>query len=98
MGLALTGRTCDKAACGGALRDKTLDWDSALPDVETARSERAHRAADLVICLGTSLRIRPAGNFPARALRLNGKEERTSRALSGRVCVCASFECALRLS
>ena len=50
-----------------------LDWDSELPQDELALSIDHMRRADLCICLGTSLRIRPAGNLPMRCKRRNGK-------------------------
>ena len=44
MGLTYTGLTCravreDGAICGGSMRDNTLDWDDALPELELARTE-----------------------------------------------------------
>lgn len=54
-----------KSGCGGPLRDCTIDWDTPLPEDKFKEAERQIRRADLVITLGTSLRIRPAGNMPA---------------------------------
>jgi mono-ADP-ribosyltransferase sirtuin 6 len=67
-----TGRVCTaisvggspRQACGGIVRDTLLDWEDALPEDELQPSERACREADLVIALGTSLRIEPAGSLP----------------------------------
>jgi len=73
MGCQPTGRFCDKPECGGPLRDKTIDWDSKLPDEEFQPAIEHHKKADLAICLGTSLRIRPAGNMPLRTLRKHKK-------------------------
>ena len=46
------------------MRDTLLDWEDPLPEDELQPSERACRNADLVIALGTSLRIEPAGSLP----------------------------------
>ena len=62
-----TGRQCTKAGCGGDLRDTILDWDDALPEEDWDRSQDECEAADLVLTLGTSLRIEPAGSLPLRA-------------------------------
>ena len=62
-----TGRQCTKAGCGGDLRDTVLDWDDALPEEDWGRSQDECEAADLVLTLGTSLRIEPAGSLPLRA-------------------------------
>ena len=62
-----TGRQCTQKDCGGDLRDTILDWDDALPEDDWDRSQDECEAADLVLALGTSLRIEPAGSLPLRA-------------------------------
>ena len=52
--------------CRGRLKDFILDWEDALPDDELVASEEAASAADLAICLGTSLQITPACDLPLR--------------------------------
>ena len=70
MGFKQTGRMCEHAKCRGAiLRDSVLDWESELPPDELAAAERHADAADLALCLGTSLQISPACNLPLRTLR-----------------------------
>ena len=49
------------------MRDTILDWDDALPEEDWERSQDEAEAADLIITLGTSLRIEPAGSLPLRA-------------------------------
>jgi mono-ADP-ribosyltransferase sirtuin 6 len=71
IGLKPTGSKCPD--CGKSLIDRLCDWDSPLPEDEVDTAIQNHRIADLVICLGTSLRIRPAGLWPTRTLRKNGK-------------------------
>ena len=59
--------------CRGSLKDMVLDWDDALPDDKLDASEVHAREADLVICLGTSLQIRPICNLPNVAKRNGGR-------------------------
>ena len=73
MGRAVTGRMCDR--CCSPLTDTVIDWDSPLPEHEFATAIHHCRHAQVVLTLGTSLRIRPAGNLPARVLSRNGKRE-----------------------
>ena len=67
-----TGRQCtrtqtDGTVCQGDLRDTLLDWDDALPEDDWEKACNVCEEADLVICLGTSLRIEPAGSLPTTA-------------------------------
>lgn len=73
MGLKLTGRKCDDQKCHGKLRDFVLDWDDVVPENEVARTTRHLEDADLVLCLGTSLRVAPAADLPERVLEHGGK-------------------------
>ena len=61
-----TGRKCTEPGCKGRLKDFILDWEDALPEDELTASEEAASAADLAICLGTSLQITPACDLPLR--------------------------------
>ena len=65
MSFQKTGRYCE--SCGGALRDILLDWEDELPEADLERAMEQCEKADLVICLGTSLRIEPAGSLPTYA-------------------------------
>lgn len=69
MGLQPTGRYCENASCNGVLCDMAVDWDTALPHKIFSRAEREHDLADLVICMGSSLRVNPAGNIPLRVFK-----------------------------
>lgn len=62
VGCKPTGVRCEK--CNGAMHDTVLDWDTPIPDDDLARSEMEMANADLVLCLGTSLRIVPAAELP----------------------------------
>ena len=65
MSFQPTGRKCDD--CGADLIDTLLDWEDPLPEDDWQRAQDECSAADLVLCLGTSLRIEPAGQLPLRA-------------------------------
>ncbi len=65
MSFQKTGRQCDN--CEGDLRDTLLDWEDPLPGDDFARATEECETADLAICLGTSLRIEPAGSLPTYA-------------------------------
>ncbi len=67
MSFRPTGNHCD--LCGGNLHDTLLDWEDALPVRDFERAELECDQADLVLCLGTSLRIEPVGSLPLRAKR-----------------------------
>lgn len=66
-----TGRVCDaklegeaSKPCGGCLRDTILDWEDALPEDDWVRAQEECEKSDLILALGTSLRIEPAGSLP----------------------------------
>lgn len=67
MSFQPTGRVCGLEGCQGNLHDTLLDWEDALPEDDFERAELECDASDLVLCLGTSLRIEPAGSLPTRA-------------------------------
>ncbi|KFM26008.1 3-isopropylmalate dehydratase [Auxenochlorella protothecoides] len=70
VGFMETGRFCEVQGCRGPLTDTVLDWDDALPAKELKEAELRAKHADLAICLGTSLQIRPACNLPLRTVRV----------------------------
>ena len=68
IGLQPTGRHCDiggdpPGSCNGALIDTLLDWEDALPEKDWEQSQIECAKAELILCLGTSLRIEPAGGL-----------------------------------
>jgi thiamine pyrophosphate-dependent acetolactate synthase large subunit-like protein len=56
----------------GVLRDFILDWEDALPEEQLSLAEEHARSADLIVCLGTSLQIRPICNLPLITKRNGG--------------------------
>lgn len=67
----VTGRKCDK--CGeGMLRDSVIHFSEDLPEEDLSRGIEQCRQADLVIVLGSSLRVRPACNLPEMAVEKKG--------------------------
>ena len=67
MSFQPTGNSCN--LCDGKLYDTLLDWEDGLPEADFQRAQDECDLADLVLCLGTSLRIEPAGSLPLRAKR-----------------------------
>jgi NAD+-dependent protein deacetylase sirtuin 6 len=61
------------AVCRGRLRDFILDWEDALPDEQLEAAEQHADQADLMLCLGTSLQIRPICQLPLRTQRHGGQ-------------------------
>jgi mono-ADP-ribosyltransferase sirtuin 6 len=89
MSFQPTGRTC--GLCGGPLRDTLLDWEDALPQADLDRATEECESADLVVCLGTSLRIEPAGSLPTKCptyvivnLQVTPKDEDAALIIRGR--------------
>lgn len=62
-----TGRKCTVEKCPGELVDTILDWEDDLPEDDWERSQNECSESDLVITLGTSLRIEPAAALTGHA-------------------------------
>jgi mono-ADP-ribosyltransferase sirtuin 6 len=60
----ITGRKCN---CGGDLRDTVLDWEDDLPEEDWEMAQDQCERSDLVLVLGSSLRIEPVGSLPTLA-------------------------------
>jgi NAD-dependent deacetylase len=59
----------DCASCGGILKTATISFGQAMPEAEMAHAERATRACDLFLVLGSSLVVYPAAGLPLLAKR-----------------------------
>jgi NAD-dependent deacetylase len=67
------GEAPDCAKCGGLLKTATISFGQAMPENEMERAERATRACDLFLVLGSSLVVYPAAGFPVMAKRGGAK-------------------------
>jgi NAD-dependent deacetylase len=65
----LHGAPPDCSSCGGLLKTATISFGQAMPEAEMERAERASRACDLFLVLGSSLVVYPAAGFPLMARR-----------------------------
>lgn len=59
--------------CRGRLHDSILDWEHELPEDGITAADLHCRAADLIICLGSTLQIVPCGTLPLLAKKTGGK-------------------------
>jgi len=62
-----------KISCRGKLCDTVLDWEHQLPEKDLTLASLHSNAADLSICLGTTLQIVPSGTLPLATKRKGGK-------------------------
>jgi len=54
-----TGRTCDNRKCGGKLYDTIINYGENLNDTVINTAFKHGYATDLMVCIGTSLRVTP---------------------------------------
>ena len=55
-----TGRLCDDPACKGELVDQIINFGEKIPQDKVINALEQGAAADLCLCLGSSLRVKPA--------------------------------------
>ena len=67
------GEPPDCPSCGGIVKTATISFGQAMPEAEMERAERATRACDLFIVLGSSLVVYPAAGFPILAKRCGAR-------------------------
>ena len=67
------GEPPDCDGCGGLLKTATISFGQTMPEAEMDRAERATRACDLFLVLGSSLVVFPAAGFPLMAKRCAAK-------------------------
>ena len=82
MGCRPTGNRCPECNTG-ALHDTVLDWDTPISEAEMAIAEEQVALADMVLCLGTSLRIIPAAELPL----LVGSARDDADEEDGKICI-----------
>lgn len=78
VGQKPTGEPCpvpkkNGRLCRGHLHDSILDWEHELPEADIEAADLHCRAADLVLCLGSTLQIIPCGSLPLLAKKSGGK-------------------------
>lgn len=66
-----TGRFCDN--CQHELRDSIVSFGDSLPEYDHDMGFKQAKKADLILCLGSSLRVRPAADMPLETLKNGGK-------------------------
>ena len=66
-----TGRNCER--CGAVLKDTVIGFGENLKDAPYQKATEEAQHCDLMICVGSSLRISPACNVPAISFRNGGK-------------------------
>ncbi|PAA72650.1 hypothetical protein BOX15_Mlig004036g1 [Macrostomum lignano] len=66
-----TGRACP--VCSGALLDSVVNFGESLPEKPMRMGFEHCHAADLVLCLGSSLTVTPAANMPEEAAERGAK-------------------------
>lgn len=69
----LTGRKCDNPACRGDLKDTIINFGQNLRDEDLATGFGHGYKADLMLCLGSSLRVTPACNMAEATWKKGGK-------------------------
>ena len=64
-----TGEVPICRACTGIVKTATISFGQAMPEDQMRRADKATRAADLFVVLGSSLVVYPAAGFPLLAKR-----------------------------
>ena len=67
------GDAPDCAACGGIVKTATISFGQPMPEAEMTRAQKAAKACDLMLVLGSSLVVYPAAGFPLLAKRNGAK-------------------------
>jgi len=73
----ITGRICVVPNCGGNLIDTIINFGEWLPSVPLEQSESNAEKADLCLCLGSSLTVRPAADL-AEIVGKKGTQDKNS--------------------
>ena len=68
-----TGRKCETQGCNGDLKDTIINFGEYLNQDVGHKGYAIHAASDLVICMGSSMRVPPACLMPFEALKNGGK-------------------------
>jgi NAD-dependent SIR2 family protein deacetylase len=68
-----TGRKCDDSRCRGNLRDSIINFGEQLPENELTMGFYHAGVSDLMLCLGSSLRVNPAAMMPDETVKNGGR-------------------------
>jgi len=68
-----TGRKCDNPSCRGDLVDQIIHFGEKIPQDKVVRALTEAARADLCLCLGSSLRVKPANQVPVFTAKHGGK-------------------------
>ncbi|XP_025833249.1 NAD-dependent protein deacetylase Sirt6 [Agrilus planipennis] len=73
LGTMCRGYRLNGRPCRGKLQDTILDWEDNLPELDLNMADYHSHAADLSICLGSTLQIVPSGNLPVATKKSGGR-------------------------
>ena len=68
-----TGRVCDTPECKGNLKDTIINFGENLVEEILEKGFAIHAASDLVIMMGSSMRVNPACDMPYGVQANGGK-------------------------
>jgi NAD-dependent SIR2 family protein deacetylase len=68
-----TGRFCDDLTCKGLLMDSIINFKESLPEKELDLGFYHAQFSDLILCLGSSLRVNPAAQMPDETVKNGGR-------------------------
>lgn len=68
-----TGRLCEDPKCKGKLMDSIINFGENLPAKDLDDGYTHSQFADLMVCIGSSLRVNPAADMPVESVNNGGK-------------------------
>jgi hypothetical protein len=68
-----TGRPCDDPECDGILEDTIINFGEGLPEEDLNNGFNHAGCSDLILSMGSSLRVSPAADIPKTVFENNGK-------------------------
>ena len=68
-----TGRKCDTPGCGGELKDTIINFGENLQPQILNKAWDVAETSDLMVCMGSSIRVSPASDLPTTTLANGGQ-------------------------
>lgn len=68
-----TGRKCDNKKCNGDLMDTIINFGENLREVDLDTGFNHGQSADVMLCIGSSLRVNPAAQMAEATANNGGK-------------------------